>query len=277
MDQNLDVVLRDFDGNVLSILFSNEDWAVFRYDETVPERHGAPCPPNAEVPKPGTYILLRPDATPITVSWNTLSARVRHPTISNTPSRTEHYRTRVHARDPCCLISGLPVIRGNYSRFKAVHIFPRAHDIQWTHRGYPSRITDPAPLAENVLLLRSDLHDAWDNYQFGVNPDRGHVVIPFVPGYDDIAGKVLKLDHIGNWDMCPLDDLLCDHFLQGVLKNMKGAGEPTWDHEDALGDGMMDLSRWDIWGGTAGQEHLEYELAHRLHSVLVGVWNASFP
>jgi hypothetical protein len=54
-------------------------------------------------------------------------------------------------------------------------------------------------------------------------------------------------------NLCPLDDLLRDHFLQGVLKNMKGASEPTWDYEDALGDGMMDLSRLDIWGGKSGQ------------------------
>jgi len=126
-----------------------------------------------------------------------------------------------------------------------------------------------------VLLLRSDLHDAWDNYKFGVNPDRGHVVIPFVPGYDDIAGKVLKLDHIGDQNLRPLDDLLHDHFLQGVLKNMKGAGEPTWDHEEALDGGMMDLSRRDIWGGTTGREHLEYELAHRLHSVVVAQESAA--
>lgn len=55
-------------------------------------------------------------------------------------------------------------------------------NIQWIRRGYPSRITDPAPLAEvggvtkidsiqNVMLLRGDLHDAWDNYKFSVNPD----------------------------------------------------------------------------------------------------------
>jgi len=54
--------------------------------------------------------------------------------------------------------------------------------IQWINKGYPSRITDPAPLLElggptkvdsiqNVILLRSDLHDAWDNYMFGVDPD----------------------------------------------------------------------------------------------------------
>jgi len=120
-----------------------------------------------------------------------------------------------------------------------------------------------------VLLLRRDLRDSWDNYKFGVNPDRGHVIIPFVPGYDDIAGKVLKLGHIGNRDLCPLDDLLRDHFLQGVLKNMKGTGERNWDREDALGSGMLDLSRSDIWGDTTGRKHLEYELAYRLHSVLV--------
>ena len=173
-------------------------------------------------------------------------------------------------------------------------------NIQWVNKGYPGHITDSASLPElggstkidsiqNVILLRSDLHDAWDSYKFAVHPDvctffrlppsiscltfrfrqRGHVVIPFVPGYDDIAGKVLKLDHITDDNLRPLDELLRDHFLQGVLKNMKGAGEPTWDYEDALGDGMMDLSRRDIWGGKLGQEHLEFEIAHRLRDLRV--------
>jgi hypothetical protein len=50
--------------------------------------------------------------------------------------------------------------------------------------------------------------------------------------------------------------------------NMKGAGEPTWGYENALGD-EMDLSRQDIWGGNLGQEHLEFGMAHRLHSLQV--------
>jgi hypothetical protein len=228
--------------------------------------------------------------------------------------QTSAHQERTRARDPCCLISSLPVVNGNFSRFKAAHIFPPAHDvdvrpscplipnkltlnIQWACKGYPSRITDPASLPElggptkidsiqNAILLRSDLHDAWDNYKFAVDPDvcifssiftisshhsfrqRGHVVIPFVPGYDDIAGKVLKLDHITDHNLRPLDELFRDHFLQGVLKNMKGEGEPTWDHEDALGDGI-DLSRRDIWGGKLGQEHLEFEMADRLHSLRI--------
>jgi hypothetical protein len=55
-------------------------------------------------------------------------------------------------------------------------------NVQWTNKGYPSLITDPAPNGEvggptkidsvqNVISLRSDLHDAWDSYKFAVNPD----------------------------------------------------------------------------------------------------------
>jgi len=172
--------------------------------------------------------------------------------------------------------------------------------MQWVHNSYPSLITDSAPLEvvggsskidslQNVLLLRSDLHNAWDSYCIAVNPSvcifprvgiyvtssgteflqRGHVVIPLLPGYDDVAGKVLKLDHILDADLRPLDELFRDHFLQAVLKHMKGIGEPYWDHEDALGDGWMDLSRHDIWGGELGKAHLEFEMAHRLHGLRV--------
>ncbi|KAJ7229197.1 hypothetical protein GGX14DRAFT_617291, partial [Mycena pura] len=300
----MDVILRDFDGNTLSgfwqygliswelfysclrtVIFSNEDWAVYCYDESVPERQGALCPPSTDLPEPGTYILLGRDGSPLSVGLTALSARLRHPTISGTPARTDHYRNRVRQRDPGCLISGLPVIRDDYSRFKTAHIYPRAHDATWIERGYPSRITDTASLqtvggpakidsVQNVILLRTDLHDAWDNYKFGVNPDAGYIVIPFVPGYDDIAGKVLSLDHITDPNLRPLDDLLRDHFLQGVLKNMKGAGEPSWDYEDAFGDGMMDLSRTD-WGGKSGQDHLEFELAHRLHDIRISQESAA--
>lgn len=61
-------------------------------------------------------------------------------------------------------------------------------DIQWVNKGYQSCITDPAPPQEvggptkidsiqNVILLRSDLHDAWDNYQIAVNPDVCIIII----------------------------------------------------------------------------------------------------
>ena len=58
---------------------------------------------------------------------------------------------------------------------------------QWIHKGYPSKITDTAddavmggPLkidsVQNVITLRSDLHDTWDNYEFGVDPNVGLIV-----------------------------------------------------------------------------------------------------
>lgn len=47
---------------VRTVIFSEGDWAVFEYDESVPGRRGSLCPPNRELPGPcpGTYILLRP-------------------------------------------------------------------------------------------------------------------------------------------------------------------------------------------------------------------------
>ncbi|KAH9995309.1 hypothetical protein BJV77DRAFT_240040 [Russula vinacea] len=75
---------------------------------------------------------------------------------------------------------------------------------------YRTRWAYQNQLNSKVILLRNDLHDAWDNYKFAVNPDPGHVVIHFIPGYDDIAGKVLKLDHITDGNIRPLDDLFRD-------------------------------------------------------------------
>ena len=45
---------------------------------------------------------------------------------------------------------------------------------------------------QNVLLLRSDLHDAWDSYKFGVNPDvcyvfRAFVTYVFTASYNSVV------------------------------------------------------------------------------------------
>lgn len=77
-------------------------------------------------------------------------------------------------------------------------------------------------------------------------------------------GSTLHLDHIVNPTVRPLDELFRDHFLQGVLRHMKGAGEPTWDYEDAFSDGGFDLSRHEIWGSVEGKERLELEIFDRL-------------
>jgi hypothetical protein len=49
-----------FYGCLRTVIFSEGDWAVFGYDESLPGRQGGLCPPNREFPFPGTYVLLRP-------------------------------------------------------------------------------------------------------------------------------------------------------------------------------------------------------------------------
>ncbi|KAF5378523.1 hypothetical protein D9615_007056 [Tricholomella constricta] len=135
-------------------------------------------------------------------------------------------------------------------------------------------ITDTAPASDvggyskidsvqNAFLLRSDLHDMWDNYEFGVNPDDNYRITGFVNGLDHVHGLTLHLDHIVDPTIRPLDELFRDHFLQGVLKHMKGV-EPTWDYEGVFSDGGFDLSRQEIWGSVEGKERLELEIFDRL-------------
>lgn len=50
---------------------------------------------------------------------------------------------------------------------------------------------------------------------------------------------------------------------------MKGAGEPSWDHENTFGPGAFDLSQMDIWGTAEGRDQLELALADRLHSTMI--------
>ena len=87
-----------------------------------------------------------------------------------------------------------------------------------------------------------------------MNSQRGYVIIPFVGGYDDIAGKVLKLDHIEDPNHRPLDILFRDHFLQRMLRNMKGAAEPTWEYDYAP----------EAWDSKSGKGDFDFLKAARL-------------
>jgi len=114
-----------------------------------------------------------------------------------------------------------------------------------------------------VILIRTDLRDAWDNYEFAVDSDDNYNITAFINGLRDVHSLTIQLDHIIDKRLRPLDELFRDHFLQGVLKHVKGVGEPTWDYEDNLGD-TFDLSRSEIWGNAEGKERLELELTDRL-------------
>ena len=167
---------------------------------------------------------------------------------------------------------------------------------QWKRKGYPSKIIDTAgeavmggPLKidsiQNVITLRTDLRDAWDNYEFGVDPDVGSIVsyelLPnnclhtqndyritaFTNGNADIDGLRLQLDHIQDPTTRPLDELFIDHFMQGIFKHMRGESEPAWTYEDydnAFGEGSFNISNPKIWGTREGKERFELALTDRL-------------
>lgn len=58
----------------------------------------------------------------------------------------------------------------------------------------------------------------------------------------------------------PPDSLLRWHFRQAVLANMRGAGEPLYEHDFPPGSDMMG----EIMAGPKAAERMEFELFDRL-------------
>jgi len=62
------------------------------------------------------------------------------------------------------------------------------------------------------------------------------------------------------------DELLRWHFRQSVLANMRGAGEPIFEHDFPPGTDMMK----EIREGPCAKERFELELAARLGAAVYG-------
>ena len=59
------------------------------------------------------------------------------------------------------------------------------------------------------------------------------------------------------------DELLRWHFRQSVLANMRGAGEPVFEHDFPPGTDMVK----EVTSGPYGTERLEMEVSARLYGV----------
>jgi len=99
----------------------------------------------------------------------------------------------------------------------------------------------------------------------------GYRVTAFTIGFDYLDGLRLSLEHIEDQSIRPLDCLFEDHFLQGLLMHVKGAGpaqsidgEVEWDHELALA-GSFNLSD-PMWLSQEATSRPEIELGNRLHT-----------
>lgn len=74
-----------------------------------------------------------------------------------------------------------------------------------------------------------------------------------------LAGKHLDQVFLNN-PQRPVDPLLRWHFRQAVLINMKGAGEPRFEHDFSPGSDIVG----NILGGPRTAERMEFELFSRV-------------
>ncbi|KAE8440995.1 hypothetical protein EG329_006132 [Mollisiaceae sp. DMI_Dod_QoI] len=111
----------------------------------------------------------------------------------------------------------------------------------------------------NGLLLRSDMHQLFDFYDFSINPDDDYKIVCFSRDRNHIAGKFLDQRLLDD-PQRPVDQLLRWHFRQAVLTNMKGAGEPIFEHDFPPGSDIVG----NILEGPKAAERMEFELFSRL-------------
>jgi hypothetical protein len=74
-----------------------------------------------------------------------------------------------------------------------------------------------------------------------------------------LAGKYLDQEFLDD-PQRPVDQLLQWHFRQAVLANMRGAGEPRFEHDFPPGSDIVG----DIIHGPKAAERMEFELFNRL-------------
>ncbi|KAA8903168.1 HNH endonuclease-domain-containing protein [Sphaerosporella brunnea] len=189
--------------------------------------------------------------------------------------REDAFRHGIRARDGKCVISGVVnrgAYRGNWSGFEAAHIFPLESESYWIEKGYSRWITDmdntngvsKIHSLQNGFLLRGDIHQDFDQYLLSVNPDDNYKIVVF--GDDNLGLDGRILDPVcrdpANPHRVP-DQLLRWHFRQSVFANMRGAGEPIFEHDFPPGTDMMGTIREEPYA----QERLEMEFAWRLRGI----------
>lgn len=84
----------------------------------------------------------------------------------------------------------------------------------------------------------------------------------FVRDGKNIAGQHLDQRFLNDPDR-PVDQLLRWHFRQSVLANMRGNGEPFFEHDFPPGLDMLG----EIRDGPMAAERMEFELFSRLTAV----------
>ncbi|KAG9238857.1 hypothetical protein BJ875DRAFT_479915 [Amylocarpus encephaloides] len=200
-------------------------------------------------------------------------------TISHaTGTRVQSFTDSVRSRDRRCVISGGKAVGAyidNWRGFQAAHIFPLAYEGHWIEYGYDRWITirpesgGTINSVQNGMLLNSSVHQLFDSYDLSINPDDNFKIVFFSPDGKNLAGKYLDQEFLSHTER-PVDQLLRWHFRQAVLANMRGAGEPRFEHDFPPGSDIVG----DILCGPKSGERMEFELFSRL-AAQVEVYNVS--
>ncbi|KAI5783169.1 hypothetical protein DFH27DRAFT_592696 [Peziza echinospora] len=160
------------------------------------------------------------------------------------------FRNGIRTRDGKCVISGT-VNRGAYRHawfsFESAQIFPG---------GYRDmHITD----------MDHHMHDGMSNINSLQNGMLdGYIIVAFDDDMFEGDGKVFHEACRNPSDLhCVLGELLRWHFRQSVLANMRGVGEPIFEHDFGGLDMIGEISE-----GRYGKERLDMEVASRLRGFL---------
>jgi len=193
-----------------------KDWRLHAYSRSEPK--GIVYSPDSnDAVEPGIYIMLSRDTSYVVTSRKQFFPHPFNP-LSNAPPRDSIYVRRARERDRTCRISGTASF--NSASLRATHIFPRSQDLLWERKHLGQHITDRYPGVEqfkpdsvqNVILLRTDIHQEFKSHHFGIDVDNNYKVVAFIRGLERIAQKRLDLDHVDDVTIRPQDDILKDHF-----------------------------------------------------------------
>lgn len=212
---------------------------------------------------PGNYFVVTDGA----VDVSNEIAVTRTESLS-TGTRVQAFRDQVRERDGRCVITKKENRRarfGIWDGFEAAHIFPLAYEQYWIDHNFNRWISLPPSQGgtinsvQNGLLLRGDIHTDFDHFNISINPDDNYKIVCFQLDVDEIAGRILD-NRLLDDERRPAPELLRWHFRQAVLTNMRGAGEPVFEHDFPPGSDIMG----DIRDGPKAAERMESELFGRL-------------
>ncbi|KAG0634178.1 HNH endonuclease-domain-containing protein [Tuber brumale] len=189
--------------------------------------------------------------------------------------RENSFRVSIHDRDRKCVISGISIPEifiqsNNWTAFEAAHIFPLRHESHWDQFNYGRWITDmddgvgssKINSRQNGFLLEKQVHSMFDQYLISINPDDGYKVVVFDP-LDPVCRNPDDPHRVS-------DHLLRWHFRQSVLANVRGAGEPIFEHDFPPGTDSVG----EVLAGPFAPERFGLEIATGL---LLGEVTGGYP